>query len=187
MKNRIVVIRIDPDRRAIARMTLKAGNSATKEVCRLLRAKSAAARVLLDVDGVHLMVAARAEVDDEMKGWRLLGSEDTAGVGLLYGGAQNAMVDVPVDLAWVEQRIVWMEAEAVEDRAADLLPALDSKARRALFQAVTEEAGAGSPVSPLHGEDDLIALINLGLLKSDRSAVTRTGRAVFDLMEKEEA
>lgn len=110
----ITIIRIDPDNRTIARMTMRAGKNAVPEVRRILRAKTVGHYELADMaqgDAVStpLMVAAGTEVSEDMRGWRLKGGVDTAGIGMLFGkGPGGGMVNVPVDPAWVERMIVWL-------------------------------------------------------------------------------
>ena len=116
MKNQITIIRIDPDKRTIARISFKCGRNAVHEVKRILRAKTVGhyelTRVVLSAEEAPLIVAAGLDVDKEQRGWRLKGGENTAGVGMLFGkGPGGGMVDVPVDVAWVERMIVWLDGE----------------------------------------------------------------------------
>lgn len=125
MKNQITIIRIDPDKRTFARIPFRCGKNAVPEVKRVLRAKTVGHYELCPIGkialkpgdpvSIPLMVAAGLDVEKDQRGWRLKGGSDTAGIGMLFGkGEGGGMVDCPVDVAWVEKMIVWLNAEDVE-------------------------------------------------------------------------
>lgn len=130
----IIVIRIDPAKRTIARLKKKFGRDATGDVRRLLRGAARAPlghRILLDIDEkrlkssvpdmknagktievdagpTSLIAAGLLEVEEGKPTWRLRGTDDHAGIGLLFGkGLGGGMVDVPVSVEWVRSRIIW--------------------------------------------------------------------------------
>ncbi len=112
----ILVIKIDPDRRTVVKMLMRCGHDATPAVRRMLKVQDVGHYELTRIQKQHveipLIVAAGTEVCEEMRGWRLRGGEDTAGIGLLFGkGPGGGMVSVPVDIAWVEREIVWLDGE----------------------------------------------------------------------------
>jgi hypothetical protein len=134
MAKSIVIVRIDPAARSIARMKMACGRDATREVRRILRAASGAAigwHKLIDVEEKRitskvpdmlragqtievdagptpLIAAGLLDVDKAAQIWRLRGCETHAGIGILFGqGVGGGMVDVPVDVAWIERRIIW--------------------------------------------------------------------------------
>jgi hypothetical protein len=116
MSNTITIIRIDPNGRKIAAMLFKCGKNAVPEVRRVLRAVKVGhyqAAVIGKPEaegGIPLMVAGGLDMPDEAPAWRLRGAQDTAGIGMLFGkGPNGGMIDVPVDVAWVEREIVWIE------------------------------------------------------------------------------
>lgn len=141
MSKTIVIIRIDPAARSVARMRMECGRDATREVRRVLRAKSGQGigwhrlidveekrlikfipdpadsmlKVKIDAGPTPLVAAGLFQLDPDLPGWRLRGCEGHAGIGILFGkGLGGGMVDVPVDVAWVERRIVWTTAEEGE-------------------------------------------------------------------------
>ena len=188
MKNQIRIIRIDPVRQNIVPMTIRIGKNAVGEVKRIVRAKRVGHHKLLERDGVPLVVAAGLDVDEAMKGWRLKGGEDTAGVGILFGtGANGGMIDCPVDVAWVKQRIVWLEGEdmaALQERAEAMLPMLEEDVRSALRAAVDSASVgfAGTPHFwvPTTFSDIFPALRGAGLADelTKGQRLTRLGAAV---------
>lgn len=138
MAKSIIIIRIDPVTRSIAKMKMPCGRDATREVRRILRAEAraqigwhrlvdieekrltstvpdmrrAGATIKVDAGPTPLIAAGLLDVADSSSVWRLRGCEDHAGIGILFGqGSGGGMVDVPVDVAWVERRIVWTAGE----------------------------------------------------------------------------
>lgn len=150
MNLNITVIRVDPNSRIIAAIKKPFGRNATRGVAELVRAKEISPRQLLvieekrlysyvpqpggrppvmkDIGGTPLVVAAGVATDEARPMWRLRGTEDTGGIGVLFGlGSGGGMIDCPVDVAWVEERIVWTAGESIEqlqeraDAAVDIL------------------------------------------------------------------
>lgn len=136
----IIVIRIDPASRTVVKMKKRFGRDATGEVRRILRGKARANlgwRTLLDIDEKRLtstvpdmknpgasieidagptplIAAGLLDADESLPTWRLRGTDDHAGIGLLFGqGKGGGMIDVPVSVEWIEKRILW-GAEAAE-------------------------------------------------------------------------
>lgn len=140
----ITIIRIDPATQAIARMRQKFGSNndrVVRDVQKLVRAKDIDLRQLQvieetrltktgfspvtreqvteDKGGTPLIVAAGANKEENIVGWRLLGCEDTMGIGILFGqGIGGGMVDCPVDLEWVKRRLRWIPGETDAEIAA---------------------------------------------------------------------
>lgn len=114
-KKLIKIIRIDPARRTIAAITMRAGKSpavGTQEAKRIIGQKLVGFRELVAMEPTKLMVAGRLDVTESMPGWRIPGTEDTAGVSFLFGkGEGGGMTDVPVNLDWLRKRIIWMTSE----------------------------------------------------------------------------
>lgn len=145
MAKTIVVILVNPAKRTVARLAIK---PSLRAVRLLLGAAGEinARRLVADVNGEDLFVGSRTNVarDHQFKEWRIRGGENTVGEGVLFGAftvrtAQHAretgkpvgtkvydgMWNCPVDVAWVESRIVWCEpgedapAAEVEEAMAD--------------------------------------------------------------------
>jgi hypothetical protein len=129
MPKTVICIRVDPIRKSVTRIVVKPSTAGMR---RLLGASELSARVLLeDVgNGDGLAVGSRVNVnrDHPFKEWRLRGGENTVGIGILFGlplvrtekearetgkpiGTRLAggMWHCPVDIAWVQRRIVWCE------------------------------------------------------------------------------
>jgi len=140
VKKDIVILRVDPTKDSIAPVRIRIGKNAVPEIRRICRAKKVGWREIMDIDGTVLVVAAGLEVDEAMRGWRILGGEDTAGIGILFGrGAAGGMIDCPVDSAWLRSRVKWLEGEDVEslqERADTMLPMLADDIRAALAAAL---------------------------------------------------
>lgn len=115
MKRQVTIIRIDPFKSTIARIPMLSGKSpavGTREAKRILRCTHVGFRQLVELEPVPLMCAGRLDVEESMCGWRFAGSEATAGISFLFGrGPGGGMTDCPVDVAWVEKRIIWMHVE----------------------------------------------------------------------------
>lgn len=114
-RRNIAIIRIDPFRKTVARLLMRVSDRhSVREASRICRAPRVGHHHLLDVEGVPLMAAGGLDLDfdENMRGWRLKGSQSTAGYSFLFGrGPSGGMVPVPVDVDWVRQRIVWVEKE----------------------------------------------------------------------------
>jgi hypothetical protein len=140
----ITIIRIDPATQAVARMRQKFGSNnaqVVRDVQKLVKAKDIDLRQLQvieekrltktgfspttrkevteDLGGTPLVVAAGGGKEENVVGWRLLGCEDTMGIGILFGqGVGGGMVDCPVDLEWVKRRLRWIPGETDAEIAA---------------------------------------------------------------------
>lgn len=143
MAKTIIVIKVEPIMRKIVRMPIKPSLIGIRN---LLNSSKISARILLDdVNGEALIVGSRINVDPvhPFKEWRLRGGDNTVGVGVLFGtftirteqqsrewgrpiGARIAegMWHCPVDVAWVERRIVWCEP-GEDAPAAEIAEAMD--------------------------------------------------------------
>ncbi|MDC7810527.1 hypothetical protein [Sphingomonas koreensis] len=207
----ITIIRIDPDNQAIAKMRMRCGRNAVPEVRRILRAGRAQKigshelvnieekrlfrkephpkliGVSVDVDAgpTPLVAAGVLNADEAIAKWHLKGCEDHAGIGLLFGkGIGGGMVDVPVNVAWVRSRIVWLPGESLEglqERAEALLPSLPEEVTSALRTA-SGDADDGYWL-PADAEEIYPAFIRLGLgdeaTKGQR--LTRLGTAAREM------
>lgn len=122
MKRQVSIIRIDPYRQAIARISMESGKSpaiGTRAAKRILKSDRVGFRQLVELDPIPLMCAGRLDVEQNMPGWRFAGSEETAGISFLFGqGPGGGMADVPVDVEWVRKRILWLECEYDEGEGA---------------------------------------------------------------------
>jgi hypothetical protein len=116
----VTIIKIDPEKRKIARISIKPSIQGVRAV---IGAAQIGHRVLLDdVDGEKLLVAARVSQDPDkpLPEWRLRGTDNTAGAGFLFGTLNRRMDGMwhcPVGLAWVEREIVWCEPGEVAPAA----------------------------------------------------------------------
>lgn len=149
MPKPVTIIKIDPERRIIARMSVKPSIPGVRI---LIGCSNIGHRVLLQDAGdppEQLIVGARVDQDPgkPKKEWRLRGGDNTVGVGILFGTKtirteaesrawgqpigwrSSTMWHVPVDVEWVKSRIIWCEpgedAPAAEVTEALGLPAPD--------------------------------------------------------------
>ncbi len=181
----IRIIRIDPQRRTVAVMMVKAARDVTPELRRMIRSSDLTQRDLLDVGGQPLMCIARRDVEEDMQGWRLRGTEDTAGIAVLTGhNAENVLIDVPVSRDWVLKRIEWLDGEDVEGRdvrADELLPALNADVERALREAVVLPTGE-IWISAAHKAvvGDAMITLGLGTERTGGQLLTKLGETVHD-------
>lgn len=112
MSKPVVVIKIDPYRRRIARIPIK---PTTRGVASVLGPGNKRHRVILnDVNGEKLVVGCRTNLDPDkpLPEWRIRGCDNFAGVGILFGsrdGSMDYMGHCPVDVAWVQRELVWCE------------------------------------------------------------------------------
>jgi hypothetical protein len=140
MATKLRVLRINPVTRVIAPMLIDVGHNAVPLIKRLVRAKEIGWREVMPIGPDILVVAGGLEMPEETPGWRLVGGEDTSGIGLLFGrGLGGAMWHVPVDKAWAESRIRWLDGEDVRGtraRAEETLPLLADELRSAIAAAV---------------------------------------------------
>lgn len=111
----INIIRIDPTKRTIAMRQLRCGKNAVPEVRKIVKARDLGhkrvSQMIVDGETVPIIVAVGLNLPDEAPTWRIRGSEDTAGIGMLFGqGPGGGMVDVPVDVEWAKKMVVWGDA-----------------------------------------------------------------------------
>lgn len=153
MPQAIIVLKVDPIRRQITRMPMI---PSIKGVRSLVKSYNIGwKRLLEDVDGEILLVAAKLDRDVKKldKEWRLYGGDNTAGIGVMFGTMDrklDGMWHCPVDVAWVEQRIVWCEpgenAPAAEIADAKGIPLFEGdQAGVEAAQGAQLEAQAQSP------------------------------------------
>lgn len=189
MKNTCRIIRVDPVNRTIVEMVPRFGKNASPKLQAIARAKRLGSRDLHDVRGTTLVVAGALDVEEDMKGWRLRGGEDTAGIGVLFGRIANdgaGMVDVPVSAKWIRERIQWLDGEDLGDRTAraeEMLPSLNDEVRAAISQAFVMPGGEmWLPIEhkAIVGE----AMMTLGLAtdRSEGQMLTKLGETVHDML-----
>lgn len=211
----ITVLRIDPNKRTIAALNLRAGGNLTPDLLRILRARHIVSRKLMDhptqrrlvrnrhahIPGqpamidqgpVGIMVVAGRDVEETDRGWRIRGGEDTAGISIVYGGGTDGeiMMDSPVKVAWLLERIQWLEGEdisSVKERADEMLPGINPEIRDALTEAFMLPSGGmwiSADAKTAVGQ----AMQTLGLTTemSDGQKLTQLGVAVHDLIAAEE-
>lgn len=180
------ILRVDPGRRTIATMFLKASRDCTPQIRRYIRTGNMGSRQISLVDDKPLMCVAGLEVDEAMQGWRLRGGDDTGGIAILTGRnvKEDLLIDVPVSRDWVLARIQWLEGEDVaerEQRAGDILPMLNDDVRSAIGQAFPVTTGdlwlsadwkakVGGPMITL----------GLGTERSGGQMLTKLGESVHD-------
>jgi hypothetical protein len=112
-RNAVRIIRVDPVHRKIAQLLMKPSSLDAIRVC---RAAPVGYRQLLVIDEVPLMVAGGMDASPDNGGWRIGGSDNTAGISFLFGqGPGGGMVNVPVDQEWLEERIIWVSAKELLD------------------------------------------------------------------------
>lgn len=115
MPKPVTIIKIDPERRMIVRMSIKPSIFGVRQ---LIGCANIGHRILLhDAKGEMLLVGARVDQDREKpkKEWRIRGGDNTVGVGILFGTLNrklDGMWHVPVDVEWVKRHVVWAEPEA---------------------------------------------------------------------------
>jgi hypothetical protein len=120
MPRAVIIYKIDPAKRLIARMPII---PSTKGVRSIIGCSQIGHRVLMDApNGEMLLVAARVEQprDKPHPEWRLRGTDNTVGVGFLFGTLNrklDAMWHCPVELDWIEREIVWCEPGEVAPAA----------------------------------------------------------------------
>lgn len=221
----ITFIRIDPATQAIARMRKQFGASnerVIRDIRKIVRGDEIDLRQLLVIEevrrlqkgfdpatrqptttdhgGTPLLVAAGGGKGDDCPGWRLLGCEDTMGIGILFGqGVGGGMVDCPVDLDWVRKRIRWVPGETdaqIADRAAAFVnrSGEDLRGNLAALLLRTEDHGPfqpGDSVMWLADQDaeHAVELRNEGITdeQSGGRRLTRFGAAVRDVFLAKEA
>jgi hypothetical protein len=178
------ILRVDPNRRTVATMFLRAVKDATPQLRKLVRANDIGSREIMQIDGKPLMCIAGLAVDESMKGWRMRGGDDTGGVAVLTGRNEaNVLIDVPISREWILSRLEWMDGEDVgerSDRADELIPALNDDIRAALDEAIVLPDGIW--ISAAHKAIVGEAMVTLGL-GTDRSGgqlLTPLGEDVFD-------
>lgn len=126
MPRAVIIFKIDPAKRLIARMPII---PSTKGVRSIIGCSQIGHRRLMDApNGEMLLVAARVEQprDNNHPEWRLRGTDNTVGVGILFGTLNrklDGMWHCPVDLEWIQREIVWCEPGEVAsaDEVAKLL------------------------------------------------------------------
>lgn len=112
MPRPVTIIKIDPEKRLIVRMSIV---PSIQGVRRIIGCSKIGHRVLLrEINGEKLLVGARIEQPREKKHleWRIRGCENTVGVGILFGTLNQKMDGMwhcPVDVTWVGRNIVWCE------------------------------------------------------------------------------
>jgi len=120
MAKPVTIIKIDPNKRLIARISIV---PSVMGVRKIIGAAKINHRTLLDnVEGEMLLVAARVEQDPDkpLPEWRLRGTDNTAGTGFLFGTLNrklDGMWHCPVDVEWVKREIVWCEPGEVAPAA----------------------------------------------------------------------
>lgn len=132
MPKPVTIIKIDPEKRLIARMSIKPSIPGARA---LIGCANIGHRILLhDVEGEMLLVGARVDRDREkpLKEWRIRGGDNTVGVGILFGTLNrrlDGMWHVPASLEWVKKNVVWADPEedatAAEVAVAQGLPIPD--------------------------------------------------------------
>jgi hypothetical protein len=142
----------------------------------------------MKVDDAPLMCIAGMDVDEAMQGWRLRGTEDTAGVGVLTGRNPETgiLIDVPVSREWLVARIQWLDGEDTgsrEARADEIYDALNDDIRLALSEAIVLPAGEiwlSAAHKAIVGE--AMQTLGLGTERSGGQMLTRLGESVHDLV-----
>lgn len=187
------IIRVDPYRRTIAAIQLRAVRDATPHIRRILRTNNIGSREILKVEDQPLMVVGGLDVDEAMQGWRLRGTDDTAGISIITGRDVNKglVIDAPVTVQWVKDRIQWLDGEDVgarDERAAEILPSLNADVRLALTEAVPTPDG-DMWLTAAHRDivGDAMQTLGLGTDRSRGQMLTKLGEAVSDLLLAEAA
>ena len=184
------ILRVDPVRRTVAAMVLKAKRDCTPQVRQIIRSPRHAARQILIVPNAGtLHCIAGLDVDESMQGWRLRGADDTGGVGILTGrdGSDGLLIDVPVTRDWVLERIQWLDGEDVDSRQAraeEMIPSLATDMRVALAAAVVTPNGIWLSAAHRAVVGDAMQTLGLGTERSAGQQLTPLGEAVFDLLAK---
>jgi len=114
--------RIDPVKKAIAPLLLDASKrDYALHLQRLVRAEQLGHRMLVDIGGTKLCVAADARAEEGQVGWRLRGVKGiTASIGVLFGqGSTGGLISAPCDREWIDRHLVWTSPEETDDADAD--------------------------------------------------------------------
>lgn len=185
------ILRVDPYRRTVAALMLKGVRDATPHIRRMIRTNNIGSREIMKIDDKPMMVIGGLEVDEAMKGWRLPGTDDTAGISIITGRDAEAglVIDCPVNVQWVLDRIQWLEGEDVgerDERAAEMIPSLNDEIRQALHVAVPSNDGK-MWLTAAHREivGEAMQTLGLGTERSRGQMLTPLGEAVFDLLDAE--
>lgn len=133
----VTVIRIDPFKKRAALLKIT-GRDFTAPMKRLTRARQLGHRHLIDIEDNRIIgykpdgkggtvsfdagpqklyVAADAQTDKGVPGWRLRGGKTTVGYSVLFGATGAGTVAVPVDLEWVAKHLVWVDASTADAEA----------------------------------------------------------------------
>lgn len=149
MSQVIVILKVDPEKRRIVRMPIKATTRGVRGVLGIGNLKH---HVVMDeINGEKLIVGVRVGLpeDSGLAEWRIRGFDNYAGVGILFGsrdgGDMSYMGNCPVDVAWAEKMIVWCEpgdsAPAAEVAARMGLPAPETVEFSQIPQDGADDAG----------------------------------------------
>lgn len=129
----ISVIRIDPEKRTVAKLVMKGRADHSGDIKRMIKSNSIGWFELVTIGNVRLtekhmingeektfdrgacplMVAARDTAPKDLPGWKLECRDvSTAGQSVLFGmSPEKRIIDCPVDADWVLENITWLTSE----------------------------------------------------------------------------
>lgn len=116
---------IAPVRRAVRGSALGWKELLTLEETRMMgirqKANNPAETETYDAGPTKLIVAANAEADDGLPGFRFLGGNDTTvGYAILFAKSiTGTMADCPVDLTWLGRHLVWISAATADNESRE--------------------------------------------------------------------
>lgn len=117
---KIVVLKVNPITRSIVAIRIKPSTSGVRGVLGMGTLRHLV--VLDNVNGEKLVAGLRVGLDPEggMPEWRLRGTDNFAGVGILFGSRNRSvefMGNCPADIEWARREIIWCEPGQVAPAA----------------------------------------------------------------------
>lgn len=191
IKAKIRVLRIDPVNKTIAAMMLKVGTkNANPELRRICRAREIGWREIMTVEGQVLCSAAALEVEPSVGAWRFRGSDDTAGISILFTrGPGNGMMDCLQTVDWVRDRIEWVAGEdfaGLQERAVEILTMMNDGLVNAVMAAIPDPS-TGAMWIPIEFKHEFAALAALGICtqSSEGQRLSPVGVQIHDALHAE--
>lgn len=190
IKAEIRVVRVDPSRKTIAAMMIRIGKNANPLLRKICRAEEIGWREIMTVNGAVICAAAALEVEPAIGAWRFKGSDDTAGVSVLFTrGPGNGMLDFNESLDWVRARVEWIPGEdfaGLQQRALEIMGLMNDGLVDAVLAAIPDPMN-GAMWIPLDHKAEFEALqaIGIGTQSSGGQRLSPVGVEIHSLLTRE--